>query len=169
VAELSHHVKEKRGSMIRKMAKWYIITIGLLAHLFVLFIIYLHITEARSDRSEPSSITLYEKFPDSMPPNERIDRLMFLTNSGYSIKAESFVEKIGTPDCWIGNKDTGNLTMAYYYDRFGKRDWIVYASFEGHYLKDLGWNASSVSDRASWAPWSAGKSPIEPQQVTPSR
>lgn len=67
---------------------------------------------------------------------------------------------LGDPDLESGVKVDPSLgsvrAYAYFYDRFGRRDWAVYAMVDdaGH-VSHLGFNNASATDHSSWRPFTS--------------
>ena len=62
-------------------------------------------------------------------------------------------KQCGEPDSYVEGGD-GELLVAYFYDRFGKDDWVAYVTVEKGLVKEVGFNGASVNDHSDFKPWS---------------
>lgn len=72
---------------------------------------------------------------------------------GGPYRVATVLDVLGPPDLYIGQMK-GSCTLAYFYDRFGHRDWVCYVEIWRGRLHGTGWNDASVNDHSQWTPGS---------------
>jgi len=76
-----------------------------------------------------------------------------LTLDGEITEAQ-LIEYLGLPD--LVKEDKQSKKFAYFYDRFGQKDWVVYVDFTANDpFASFGYNAASVIDHSDWKPYEA--------------
>ena len=69
---------------------------------------------------------------------------------GQTIGKETALELLGPPDLSLPADGAGRSAYAYFYDRFSKRDWVVYVSLQSNLVCRFTYNDASVNDHSYW-------------------
>ena len=79
---------------------------------------------------------------------ETVTTLDHLKLNGEKISRKDVLQIMGVPD----RVEPTTGTFAYFYDRFAKKDWVVYVDFDasGKWVSSLGYNDSSVNNHSAW-------------------
>lgn len=63
--------------------------------------------------------------------------------------------RCGKPDSYFPVNGS-EMVLAYFYDRFGTKDWVAYVDIEEGVVTSVGYNDASVNDHSDFLPWEFG-------------
>jgi hypothetical protein len=71
---------------------------------------------------------------------------------GETLSQEDVLGYLGPPD--LVCRTNGYTEMAYFYDRFGDKDWVAYVVLKQERVEDIGLGPADASDYSDWQSWS---------------
>jgi hypothetical protein len=84
--------------------------------------------------------------------DENLSRLSSLSRDGLDVDLRALLQLCGEPDGYMGDISS-ELNLTYFYDRFGKKDWVAYVTLKHGMLARVGWNDASVNDHSEYKKW----------------
>ncbi|MEO5915275.1 MAG: hypothetical protein ABIS50_13655 [Luteolibacter sp.] len=111
----------------------------------------------------PDSDHAYDSLKTADGDSAKLERNLSLLNKqifdGYHADLRNIINYCGVPDGYAGQIE-GDLVLIYFYDRFGKEDWVAHLSLKNGFLTGIGYNNSSVNDHSQWTEWKFSEADI---------